>query len=251
MKDLNKSQLVLLTILISFITSIATGISTVSLLQQAPVSFTAPINRIVRQTVEKIVPGESSVQTVVVKEEDLVVDAIAKNQSTVFAISKDSFDEFGNSIEVSAGRGFAVSNDGIIVADSLQVTGYEKYYVKNDNGKFNAEFISADKKGFSFLKIGKPIDEKSKLVYTVPASGDLGNMKAGQKIILLGSTISSFIYEGSKDLKITVNKTNAGGILLDIDGNVLGIALSNETISFASIADILSSLKSLNETPKA
>jgi hypothetical protein len=57
MKDLNKSQLILLAVLLSFVTSIATGITTVTLMQQAPSSVTVPINRIVRETVEKVVPA--------------------------------------------------------------------------------------------------------------------------------------------------------------------------------------------------
>src|SRR3989344_3354282 len=90
-KDLNKPQLILLAVLLSFVTSIATGITTVTLMQQAPSSFTTPVNRIIKQTVEKIqqVEGKTTVQTVIVKEEDLVVDAIAKNKSAVFAITKE------------------------------------------------------------------------------------------------------------------------------------------------------------------
>src|SRR3972149_5054775 len=90
-KDLNKSQLILLAVLLSFITSIATGITTVTLMQQAPASFTVPVNRIIKQTVEKIqqVEGKTVTQTVVVKEEDLVVDAIAKNQWSGFTLSKE------------------------------------------------------------------------------------------------------------------------------------------------------------------
>ena len=73
-KDLNKPQLILLAVLLSFVTSIATGITTVTLMQQAPTSFTAPVNRVIKQTVEKIqqVEGKTTVQTVVIKEEDLV-----------------------------------------------------------------------------------------------------------------------------------------------------------------------------------
>ena len=41
---------------------------------------------------------------VVVKEEDLVVDAIAKNNSAVFSITKESQDADGKTIEVSAGQ---------------------------------------------------------------------------------------------------------------------------------------------------
>ena len=85
-KELNKPQLILLAVLLSFVTSIATGITTVTLMQQAPSSITTPVNRIIKQTVENIrqVEGKTTVQTVVVKEEDLVVDAIAKNESSIF-----------------------------------------------------------------------------------------------------------------------------------------------------------------------
>lgn len=55
-KDLNKSQLILLAILLSFVISIATGITTVTLMEQAPQSITIPITRVVKETVEKVVP---------------------------------------------------------------------------------------------------------------------------------------------------------------------------------------------------
>ena len=250
-QELNKSQLILLAILLSFITSIATGIVTVTLMQQAPVSVTAPINRVVKQTVEKItqVEGNQTVQTVIIKEEDLVVDAIAKNESAVFAITKDGLDENGKTIELSSGRGFAISNDGIIVADASLVFDKENYFVKNSSGKFKAEFISTDKKGFSFLKVGAPVNEKNKLVYTVPTFGDLTKMKVGQKILVIGSTISSFIYEGDSNLKINTTKATAGAIVSDLDGDVLGIALNGEVGPFVLIGDITNALNS-KEVPK-
>ena len=112
-KDLNKSQLILLAVLLSFVTSIATGITTVTLMQQAPASFTAPVNRIIKQTIEKIqqVEGKTITQTVVIKEEDLVVDAIAKNKSSIFTVTKEVIDEAGHTVEVSAGKSFVISTD--------------------------------------------------------------------------------------------------------------------------------------------
>jgi len=249
-KELNKSQLILLAILLSFITSIATGIVTVTLMQQAPDSVTVPINRVVRETVEKIVPGAvtNNTQTVVVKEEDLVVDAIAKNQPSVFSVTKESFDITGANVEVSAGRGLVISNDGIVAVDATLVPDKEVYYVKNDSGKFKADFISTDKAGFSFLKIGDAVDGKSKLVFTVPSFGDITKMKAGQKIIILGDEISSFIFDGSADMKINVTKTSAGGLVLDLDGDVLGLASMSDVNSFIPISTITSALKTA-ETP--
>ena len=200
-KDLNKSQLILLALLLSFVTSIATGIVTVTvtLMQQAPKSFTTPINRVVQQTVEKIqqVEGKTVTQTVVIKEEDLVVDAIAKNQSAIFSVSKGIVDDTGASSEISIGRGLAISIDGIVAVDGVNVMDNGIYYVKNDSGKFKATFVFADKSGFSFLKIGDPVDSKSKTNITLPTFGDLTTMKVGQKIIVLGSSISSFIFDGN------------------------------------------------------
>ncbi|MFA6076512.1 MAG: hypothetical protein WC735_00365 [Candidatus Paceibacterota bacterium] len=251
-KDLNKPQLLLLAVLLSFITSIATGITTVTLMQQAPASFTVPVNRVVRQTIEKIqqVEGKTTVQTVIVKEEDLVVDAIAKNKSATFAVSKESPDLNGQNVEVSIGRGFAVSTDGIVAVDSGFAKEAGVYFLKNDSGKFKADFLLVDKSGFSLLKIGAPLDEKSKPVFTVPVFGDLNKMKIGQKILVLGDTISSFIFEGDKNIKIiNVTKSNAGAIVLDLDGNVLGIALSLEATSFApidAIKDVLNAKFSEN-----
>lgn len=255
-KDLNKSQLILLAVLLSFVTSIATGITTVTLMQQAPASFTVPVNRVVQQTIEKIqqVEGKTTVQTVIIKEEDLVVDAIAKNITAVFTVSKEVLDIEGKTIEVSAGRGFTVFTDGIVVVDGTLVPDQEIYYLKNNSGKFKADFISAEKAGFSFLKIGAPLDEKNKIAFAVPAFGDLDKMKTGQKIIVLGSTISSSIYEGSSKINITVTKSNAGGLVLNLDGEALGIALYGDTTSFApikSIADALTVLMTSGKTDTA
>jgi diacylglycerol kinase len=88
MEDLNKNQIILLTILISFVTSIATGIMTVSLLMEAPVEVTNTINRVVEKTIETVTPEivnnskqTKEVVTVVVSEDDKVVSAIEKKFS--------------------------------------------------------------------------------------------------------------------------------------------------------------------------
>ncbi|MDP2789280.1 MAG: hypothetical protein Q8O46_04555 [bacterium] len=250
-KDLNRVQLILLALLLSFVTSIATGITTVTLMQQAPSSVTVPINRIVKQTVEKIVPieGKTTIQTVVIKEEDLVVDAIEKNQSAVFSISKEALDADGKNIEVEAGRGVVVSDKGVIVVDKMFAPEKGTYYVTNGSGKFKADFISSSEKdNFSFLKIGTPIDEKNKITFSLPTFGDITKMKTGQKILVFGDAISSFIFEGNKDIKIVVTKSNAGSLVLNLDGEVLGMAFLNDFQSFVSIDVILKTFKTVEKS---
>ena len=85
-EQLSKSQIILLTLLVSFVTSIATGIVTVSLMGQAPPSIAQSVNRIVERTVEKVIPAGQTAstvitreKTVVVKESDLISEAVERS----------------------------------------------------------------------------------------------------------------------------------------------------------------------------
>lgn len=53
-EDLSKAQLLLLTVLVNFVVSVATAVLTVSLLDEAPMNVTQTVNRIVDRTVETI-----------------------------------------------------------------------------------------------------------------------------------------------------------------------------------------------------
>jgi len=94
MEELNKSQIVLLTLLVSFVTSLATGIVTVSLMEQGVSPVTTTINQIVERTKEIIVrvpePQDPIVitETVTVHQSDLVAAAVAKNKDSSIIIYK-------------------------------------------------------------------------------------------------------------------------------------------------------------------
>jgi hypothetical protein len=93
LEQLTKHQIVLLTLLVSFVTSIATGIVTVSLMGQAPPEVTKVVNQIVEHTVEKVIPSTqgasvaSTEKTVVVKDDDLAAQSIAKVQKSMIRIT--------------------------------------------------------------------------------------------------------------------------------------------------------------------
>jgi S1-C subfamily serine protease len=244
-QDLNKSQLLLLALLLSFITSIATGITTVTLMEQAPDSVTVPINRVIQQTVEKIqqVEGKTTLQTVVVNEEDLVVDAIAKNKSALFTVLTERRNEDRDMVEVPAGRGFLVSDKNIIVSDAVLLDDNEVFYVQNDSGKFKAEYLSTDSAGFSLLRIGEPVDPLKKLAATLPTFGDLSQMKTGQKVLVLGAGVKSFIFEGEDRIKNIVAPPDSGGMVLNLEGEVLGIIIFSDTSPFVPMSVINESVK--------
>ena len=63
-EDLNKTQLLLLTLLVNFVTSIATGVLTVSLLTETSPTVTQTVNRIVERTVESVADAPAAIPTI-------------------------------------------------------------------------------------------------------------------------------------------------------------------------------------------
>lgn len=116
LKDLNNYQLVLLTLLVSFVTSIATGIITVYLLQESP-TVSSVINQVIERTIEKTVPESvatqiqpSQAKTIIIKEDDLVAEAIARGFRQVGGIYT-TIDVSVASNDTTEGSGVASSGE--------------------------------------------------------------------------------------------------------------------------------------------
>lgn len=123
-EELTKSQIILLVLLVSFVTSIATGIVTVSLLAQTPPAITQTVNRVVERTVETVVPSENQSAsvvtketTVVVKEDDLIAESIATGFEQIVRIHEG----IGTSTPIIALG--AVTGSGTIITDLSRVDG--------------------------------------------------------------------------------------------------------------------------------
>jgi len=124
-KELNKTQLILLALLLSFVTSIATGITTVTLMEQAPSSVTVPITRIIKQTVEKIVPVDTGpkVQALSEDEKKLLEDLKAIKPLTVSLFLK------GEKEDKILGTGLFLGNNKIVIASLIEAPKEGEVYV--------------------------------------------------------------------------------------------------------------------------
>lgn len=133
MEDLNKTQIVLLTLLVSFVTSIATGITTVTLMDQAPPAVIQTLNRVVEKTIETIIQPASVITNevkVFIKEEDLVASVFEKNSQSVVRIAELLSDGKTKSI----GLGFIISEEGLIVTDKNLLSYDGEYFIKLADG---------------------------------------------------------------------------------------------------------------------
>ncbi len=245
MDDLKPTQIVLLCLLVSFITSIGTGIITSTLLQEAPQNVTQTINRVVERTVQTIVPeGNSSPSvvtketTVVVKEEDLVIDAIKNSRANLaWIMGKDSFGQIGVRT-----IGVVVKKDGTILTDKRYINLRGSYTAKFfDGSEYPVSVLVTSKKTNAvFLKLDTS-SAPSRTFSPAPLA-DSDSVQLGQSVIAMGGKdkeavsigriISINPVAGQTSTSTKVNATIEtdsplkdllpGSILLNLNGALVG-----------------------------
>lgn len=204
LEELTKQQIILLTLLVSFVTSIATGIVTVTLLGQTPPGTTQTVNRILERTVEKIVPDKqgasvvTSEKTVVVKEEDLITKSIENGTKSIVRIYEkiETGNKDENKFGTFMGIGVIVSKDGRIVSDGSFFDKQKNYIVSTyDNRNFVVENKTKDG---SAIFIADVIEGKDKenYVFNPVSFSDSKNLKLGQTVIAIGGEKRDSVTEG-------------------------------------------------------
>jgi S1-C subfamily serine protease len=203
MDDLNKNQIILLTLLVSFVTSIASGIITTSLLQQAPVEVTKTMNQIVERTIEKVVPQDiistvtsvpqtREIQTVVVKEDDMITSSISKNIPSVVRLVRIDSEGF----ESQEGMGLIISKDGTVFADRSAVAMNSSYRVRLSDGTNVAMTLVPTSEDLDFILL-RPTDPAiSKKVTFTPVTFDSRDIQLGQTIVGFGGWSSDAVSVG-------------------------------------------------------
>lgn len=287
LEHLNKTQTILLTLLVSFVTSIATGITTVTLMDQAPPGTTTTIRNVVERTVERVVQAgtpKETVKTVIVREEDAIADAIDSQSKALVRIylpastAEISSGDQAAGVALSAGpefvaNGFTISEDGTAVTDSRAVSEDVTYVVKLADGTtFDARPAFQDEeKGVAFLKPAKPFEKKM----IIAEFGDSDSVRLGGMAIVIGGrgeasvnvgVISGFqtakrvvkaAKEGEKDTEaeyrsgITLSvPTSAGSIILSGNGVVIGMGVGPDGKTASVPANLIKELIASIPPPK-
>lgn len=243
-EDLTKTQLVLLTLLVSFVTSIATGIITFSLLQEAPPIVTQTINRVVEQTIQQVAPdsgkndGPQKVTTVVVKEGDEIISSIGKNTGSIVRIvSNDPTPD----TDTFYSMGVVLSKGGLIIAPTGDTFNPQFTYTATfpDQSTHTLTYLGQDKKStVNFFKVSHDVGTQP-FNSGAPAQFSGEDPKLGQTVILLeGKTknvvtighVSNLTFEDTSQMV-----TNGFEIDFNPKGEVLGaplLNLSGEIVGF-------------------
>lgn len=232
MENLTKHQLILVALLISFVTSIATGIVTVSLMEQAPKAVTQTINRVVERTVERVVtePNKNKdivKETIVVKEEDKIIEAIEKNAKSMVRIYKiDSSANEGNPLKSFVGVGIIISENGDIATDSSIISPTNSYsIVLSDAREYDAKLtLSENKKIITFLKITPKAGEELSVTPAVLADSD--TLKLGQTVISLGGKLRNSVSIGVITSFMESDDSNQGNVTTP---ESIGLSSGNES----------------------
>jgi S1-C subfamily serine protease len=245
---LTKTQIVLLTLFVSFVASMATGIVVVTLMQQSPEPVTQTLTKVVERTIEKITssPSGSLSTPAPIKDEDLMVAAIDRNIKSTVAFKVASTE--GDSR--SAGVGTIVTADGLVITDTGNF-GQGILTTTIGGIQYALQVVSNDKSNTLGLGRLVPTGTATTTVttFTPVAFGNADALKLGQTAIVIGgwdahTILSGFINNLQTHIVTDKDKKTETKVLDDIGVSVHPSAVSSgapiinlngEVIGFLSI----------------
>ena len=253
MEHLNKAQIVLLTLFVSFVASMATGVVVVTLMQQSPEPVTQTITNVVERTIEKVTPTfvDKPGKTIVVKDEDLVVAAVERNSKSTVALK--FVGQEGD--KTAVGTGTIVSSSGLIITDKQNFdSGLLSATV--DGAAYTIEVVKNDKSGSLVLgRLVPVVASTTPATFTPIAFGYPDALKVGQTALILGGrdakTVASGLVTSLEKHTVTNKDTKEETTVLDnislsqrLAGTSNGapiITLAGEVVGFVSIDESIGS----------
>ncbi len=246
MEHLTKAQIVLLTLFVSFVASMATGIVVVTLMQQSPEPISQTINNVIERTIEKITPGPTIEKTksVIIKDEDLIVAAIDRNIKSTVALRAT----VGEGGVLPAGVGTIISSDGLVITDRWNF-GLGDLYTTINGVQYTLNVISNEKGNTLGLGRLVPVTGTSTPAFIPVTMGNPDLLRLGQTAIVIGGRDGKTITTGlinnleshtitDKETKIETKVLDNVGVSTRFSGSSNGapiINLSGDVIGFLSI----------------
>ena len=223
-EELSKSQLILLTILVNFVTSVATGILTVSLLDQAPPFVTQTVNRVVEHTIETVAQAAPaaviSAPAPAPSTQDLVTAAIGADAARAVVIY--AADTGTSTPPLSVGTFLPSAR---AVATAAQDALPKEVLIGFAGDTYAPASLSHEGGGIAIYGFADGADLPKVNVPTLVSAGDL---KLGQTALAVGAdgSASTGIVSrvSAKGIRTTLPDIGTGSAAVDLSGNLIGIA---------------------------
>ena len=250
-EELSKSQLILLTILVNFVTSVATGILTVSLLDHAP-AFVTQVNRVVERTIETVAAAApaSIIQAPAPSNQDLVMAAIGADATRAVSI----YDALTGTSTPAIAIGTYLPKARAIATAAQDILPKEVIIGFTDNSYSAASLAHA---GEGIMVYGFA-DNATLPKATSPNLVAASELKLGQTVLALsadGSAATGIVARVSTTgVHTTLPDIGTGSAAVDLSGNIIGIsagATPGLLISASAITALLNATSTATSTPAA
>lgn len=221
-EELSKAQLILLTILVNFVTSIATGILTVSLLDHAPAYVTQTVNRVVERTIETVAAAAPAaiIQAPAPSNQELVTAAIGAAASRMVGI----YDAKAGTSTPAISVGTYIPKSRIVITASQDSLPKEAI-MEFTNGAFIRSSIIRGEKGITIY--GFP-DDAVLPKMSSPSLVISGDLKLGTTVLALGTDGSAstgiVARVSTSGIYTTLPNIGVGSAAVDLAGNIIGIS---------------------------
>lgn len=228
MNDLNKHQLVLLVLLVSFVTALVTGIVTVTLMDRAPQPITQTIQKVIERVVDKSVEAiaeplkkdeRKELEAAAYARDILIEDIVRRTSPAVVSVvvtkdipvieqyfinpfpEDDFFGQFFQDFrvpqyrqkgtekkQVSSGTGFFVSGDGFLLTNRHVVEDPDAEYSIIMNDQNKLKAKVVARDNINDMAVLK-VDGNN---FTAISLGDSDSVRIGQTAIAIGNALGEF-----------------------------------------------------------
>jgi len=251
-EDLSKSQLLLLTVLVNFVTSIATGVLTVSLLDQAPANVQETVNQIVDRTIQTIAtstplativaPPATITKTVIESDDQLLQAAIANDTAHSVSI----YGSAGTTTPFISAGTYLPKASAVVTATQTGLP--NEVTILFPDG--STQMASISHTGATITIYGFADNA------TLPAAPttqiiEHTALNQGQAVVAItadGSAVSGIVSKVDTDgVHTNLPSIPAGAGIFDLSGDIVGI--SDGTAALAIPADKITTLLTATSTP--
>lgn len=230
LEHLTKSQVLLLALLVAIVSSVATGIVTVSLMGQAPPMVAANVGNIIERTVKHVIfatttiPAPAPVNPAPAAPAT-AAEAIATVQKSVIHIVVQ-----GDTAGTLVARGLITGKDGSAITDAASLSPALAYEALLHDGSRVDLIVEPAESSAATVRI--TLQSASSTAFIPAKIGDIQRLPLGATVVRIGGygtdTVALGIMATMPDkatntVQADISSAVPGAILVSVDGSVVGM----------------------------